>query len=283
MNNHGQTRFVNRMRLVPDETYDDTAARGKPHQYLGDIQQLRKLFQPSTQQAYKRAEKQYAQVMQQPVASNQPPYLRQKEILNALQNFKHMENIYKQQAHRAITTIPTDQLLTRLINVLEKKGAPSLSSSKPKKPRLKLTKRRAPFRSDPIPIKRQRIEQRPEQFDDQSARDDEFVLADEDREDERDDQEDEEEEPTYEADIADRPIVPARKVGPAEQPKKRTLEPKENVRKVTASARRVAEIPSGTATIKDRLRSATQKAAGLWYRSVIENPVAWVNIRHIGD
>jgi len=309
MNNHGQTRFVNRMRLVPDDTYD-TTAKEKPDQYLGDIQQLRQLFQPSTQQAYKRAEKQYAQVMQQPDHPNRPPYLRQKEILDALQNFKHMQNIYKQQAQQAIATSPTtDKLLTRLITVMEKKVTPSFSSSKQKKPRFKtrlitvmekkvtpsfssskqkkprfkVMKRLAPFRSGPIPYKRQRIEQHPEQFDDRSAADDEFVLADEDREYQEDEQQEEEEEPEFEA--AEQPIElqPVQKVSPVEKAKKRTPEQKENVRRATASTKRVADIPSGTATIKSRLRSTTQRAAGLWYRSVIENPIPWVNIRHIGD
>jgi len=283
MNNHGQTRFVNRMRLVPDDTYD-TTAKEKPDQYLGDIQQLRQLFQPSTQQAYKRAEKQYAQVMQQPDHPNRPPYLRQKEILDALQNFKHMQNIYKQQAQQAIATSPTtDKLLTRLITVMEKKVTPSFSSSKQKKPRFKIMKRLAPFRSGPIPYKRQRIEQHPEQFDDRSAADDEFVLADEDREYQEDEQQEEEEEPEFEA--AEQPIElqPVQKVSPVEKAKKRTPEQKENVRRATASTKRVADIPSGTATIKSRLRSTTQRAAGLWYRSVIENPIPWVNIRHIGD
>jgi len=287
-NRRGQTRFVNRMRLVPDDddTYNDTD--GKPRQYLGDIKQLRELFQPSTQQAYKRAKKQYTQVMQQPDRPNLAPYLRQKEILDALQNFRHMQNIYKQQAQQAIaTTSPTNKLLTRLIDVMEKK--PSFSSSKQqqqKKPHLKLTKRRAPFRSGPIPYKRQRmIEQHPEeQFDDRSAdavADDEFVLADEDREEEEEEEDQQQEE---EEDAEHMMMEPSPSPAKAKKRTPAAAQKESARRKATASVKRVAaDIPSGTADIKSRLRNATQRAAGLWYRSVIEKPIAWVNIRHIGD
>jgi len=279
MNNGSQTRFVNRMRLVPDDLYDvprstTSNSRTEHHPYLGDLQQMRRLFQPSTQQAYQGAEKQYTDVLRQPIPPNYPPYLRQQQITDAMENFRHMENIYKQQAQQ-IKTTPTDELLTRLITVMEEKIVPSLSSSKPKKPRLKVSKRYAPTpQSAPIAHKRPRVSSA-----EQQPADDEFVLADEDQGDAG-----QEGESMYEA-TTDQSVESPPEKAKTEEVKK-NIEPKgEQIRGTKASnTRRQDEIPSGTADIKNRLRSTTQRAAGMpWYSSVIKKPVAWVNIRHIGN